>query len=203
MGKIMGVNSEEGEAVMRIIAGDYRGLHLKALRGRNIRPTSDQLRETLFDVLGPSIPGSSFLDAYAGSGAVGLEALSRGANEVVFIEHNRSAAEMIRRNISSLKIESGYRLMTCQVLTGVARLEEEDKHFDYVFLDPPYGEIHEYHHSLRQLGRSTLLLPSSLVIAEHSRQVVLEENYGALRRMRVLRHGDAVLSFYQLSERAS
>lgn len=183
---------------MRIIAGTYRGLTLKTLKGGKLRPTSEQLRETLFDVLGPRIEGARFLDAYAGSGAVGLEALSRGAQAVVFIEHHRPAAEIIRQNLEALKIESDFRLMTCQVLTGFERLAAENARFDYVFLDPPYDAIREYHHALRQLGRSSLLSPTSLVVAEHSRHVRLEEQYGALRRSRLLRHGDAQLAFYRL-----
>ncbi len=183
---------------MRIITGTFRGLRLKTLKGGNLRPTSDQLRETLFDVLGPQVAGSTFLDAYAGSGAVGLEALSRGASQVVFIEHHRAAAELIRKNLSALKIDSGFRLMTCQVLSGLEKLEEEGACFNYVFLDPPYDEVREYHHVLRQLGRSKLLLPTSLVIAEHLRRVVLEERYATLARTRLLRHGDAQLAFYRL-----
>ena len=184
---------------MRIISGTYRGLHLATLKGTKLRPTSDQLRETLFDVLGPRVEGSTFLDAYAGSGAVGLEALSRGASQVVFIEHHRPAIELIRKNLETLKIVSGFRLMTCQVLTGLERLGEEGARSHYVFLDPPYTEIREYHHALRQLGRAELLLPDSLVVAEHSRHVFLEEEYGALRRTRLIRHGDAQLAFYRLA----
>src|SRR5581483_2762273 len=188
---------------MRIISGTYRGLHILTLRGGKLRPTSEQLRETLFDVLGPGVEGSSFLDAYAGSGAVGLEALSRGAREVVFIEHHRPAADLIRKNLASLKIDSSFNLMTCSVLTGLERLEQEGEHFDYVFLDPPYDEIKEYHHTLRQLGRSSLIIPTSLVIAEHSRFCLLEEEYGVLRRTRLIRHGDAQLSFYRPGQEAS
>ncbi len=182
---------------MRIIAGTYRSLRLATLQGTKLRPTSDQLRQTLFDVLGPRVVGCLFLDAYSGSGAVGLEALSRGAKEVVFIEHHRAAAECIQANLAALKIESGFRLLTCAVLTGLEKLASEGARFDCVFLDPPYENVREYHHALRQLGRRELLRPSSLVVAEHSRRVILEEFYGALRRARALRHGDAQLTFYQ------
>jgi 16S rRNA (guanine(966)-N(2))-methyltransferase RsmD len=181
---------------MRIISGTYRGLRLKTLKS-GLRPTSDQLRETLFDVLGPAVEASTFLDAYAGSGAVGLEALSRGAREVVFIEHHRPAAEMIRSNLAALDIHEGFRLMSCRVLTGLERLAEEASQFHFVFLDPPYNEIREYHHVLRQLGRGQLLFPASVVIAEHSRHCLLEDEYGSLRRVRLLRHGDAQLAFYR------
>jgi 16S rRNA (guanine966-N2)-methyltransferase len=182
---------------MRIISGKFRGLHLATLKGEAVRPTSDQLRETLFNVLGPEVEGRTFLDAYAGTGAVGIEALSRGASEVVFIEHHRPSAALIRKNLGTLKIEDGFYLMTCAVLKGLERLEEEGSHFDYIFLDPPYEEIREYHHVLRQLARSELLLPASIVIAEHSRHCNLEEQYGNLRRTRLLRRGDSQLGFYQ------
>ncbi len=183
---------------MRIIAGTYRGLHLRTLKGGNLRPTTDQMRETLFDVLGLRVEGAAFLDAYAGTGAVGIEAISRGARDVVFIEHHRAAAQLIRQNLAALKIDSGYALLTCAVLTGLERLERDGERFDVVFLDPPYEEIREYHHTLRQLARGTLLGPDSLVVAEHSRHIELEENYLTLHRTRLLRHGDAQLAFYRL-----
>jgi 16S rRNA (guanine(966)-N(2))-methyltransferase RsmD len=182
---------------MRIISGTYRGLRLRTLKGGNLRPTTDQLRETLFDVLGPKIQGATFLDAYAGTGAVGMEALSRGARDVVFIEHHRPASQLIRENLAALKIDSGYNLLTCAVLTGLERLERESEHFDVVFLDPPYEEIREYHHTMRQLARGPLLLPSSIVVVEHSKHVKLEENYLTLHQTRLLRHGDAQLAFYR------
>ncbi len=184
---------------MRIISGTYRGLRLRTLKCGNLRPTTDQLRETLFDVLGPRVEGSTFLDAYAGTGAVGIEAISRGARDVVFIEHHRAASQLIRQNLAALEIDSGYALLTCAVLTGLERLEREGEHFDTVFLDPPYEEIREYHHTLRQLARGSLLLPTSVVIAEHSKHIQLEENYLALHRTRLLRHGDAQLAFYRLA----
>ena len=185
---------------MRIISGTYRGLHLRSLKPASLRPTSDQMRETLFDVLGPGVAGARFLDAYAGSGAVGLEALSRGARAVVLIEHHRAAVELIRRNLEALGAGAGVRLLTCQVASGLEKLSEEGLPFDFIFLDPPYTEIREYHHALRQLGRSPLLHSSSAVVAEHSRYTILEEAYGPLTRQREIRHGDAQLSFYRLAE---
>lgn len=182
---------------MRIIAGKYRGLRLRTLKGGKLRPTSDQLRETIFDVLGPLIEGSTFLDAYAGSGAVGIEALSRGAREVVFLEHHRPAAQLIREHLNALKIESGYFLMTTTVIRGIEKLAEQGERFDFVFLDPPYEEIREYHHVLRELSRSPLLRATSYVIVEHSRHCVLEERYGNLQRTRLLRRGDSQLAFYR------
>ncbi len=184
---------------MRIIGGKYRGLRLATLRGDKLRPTSDQLRETLFDVLGGTIENTRFLDLYAGTGAVGLEALSRGALETVFVERHRPAAEIIQHNLAALKIRSGFCVMACAVLPGLERLASQGERFNFVFLDPPYAEFREYHHALRQLGRPGVLTGSSLVIAEHSRQTLLEEGYGNLRRTRTIRHGDAQLSFFRLA----
>ncbi|HXH49166.1 MAG TPA: 16S rRNA (guanine(966)-N(2))-methyltransferase RsmD [Terriglobia bacterium] len=185
---------------MRIISGQNRGQRIQTLKGTQLRPTSDQMRETLFDVLGPSVRDSAFLDAYAGSGAVGLEALSRGAKEVVFVEYHRAAVNLIRRNLAALKMEDGFYLMNTKVLTAIERLDEEGSHFDFIFLDPPYSETREYHQVLRQLGRSQLLVPTSLVIAEHSRHFFLEDCYNRLLRSRTIRHGDAQLTFYRLSQ---
>ncbi len=181
---------------MRIISGTYRGFRLRSLKGADLRPTSDQMRETLFDVLGPSIRGSRFLDGYAGSGAVGLEALSRGASEVVLVESQRSAQELIRRNLETLGATSQVLLIGSPLEKALDRLAQEATAFDYVFLDPPYAKIAEYHRNLRQLGRSSLLAPGSMIIAEHSRHVLLEETYGRIRRRRSIRHGDSQLTFY-------
>lgn len=184
---------------MRIISGLYRGFRLRSLKGQHLRPTTDQMRETLFDVLGPSIDGARFLDIYAGSGAVGLEALSRGAREVVAVESHRPAVELIERNLETLSASpKQLRVMACQAAKGLDRLADEGGQFEYVFIDPPYAEIAEYHRALRQLGRSTLLAPESVVIVEHSRHVRLEEHYGPLALHRSLRHGDSQLSFYRL-----
>ena len=184
---------------MRVIGGEFRSRRLKSIPGLATRPTPDRLRETLFDVLAGRVEGAVFVDAYAGTGAVGIEALSRGASDVVFIEHHRAAAQLIRANLAALKIDSGFALRTCAVLTGLERLERDGERFDIVFLDPPYEEIREYHHTLRQLARGSLLRPESIVVAEHSKHIELEEGYLTLDRTRLLRHGDAQLAFYRLA----
>lgn len=185
---------------MRIIAGKCRGFHLRSLQGASLRPTSDQTRETLFDVLGPALEGSRFLDVYAGSGAVGLEALSRGANVVVLVENHRGAVDLIRRNLEALRAGDQVRLLVSPAAKALERLAAEGAQFDYIFLDPPYAEVGEYHRTLRQLARSAVLTPAGRVIAEHSRHLRLEEAYGRLRRIRSLRHGDTHLSFFRPEE---
>ncbi|MGH9357185.1 MAG: 16S rRNA (guanine(966)-N(2))-methyltransferase RsmD [Terriglobia bacterium] len=185
---------------MRIIAGTYRGLHLKTLGGEALRPTSDQMRETLFDVLGERVRGARFLDLYAGSGSVGLEALSRGASEVVWVERSRAASEVIRKNTLALGIRSGFRVMPAKAAPAISRLAAEGERFEFVFLDPPYAEIGEYHATLRECARSGILAPGAIIIAEHSRHCRLEDRYGSLVRARLLRHGDAQFGFYRIAE---
>jgi 16S rRNA (guanine966-N2)-methyltransferase len=186
---------------MRVIAGTYRSRILKSLKSLALRPTSDRLRETLFNVLAPNIAGSRFVDLFAGTGAIGIEALSRGAIEIVFIENHAPAATVIRRNLESLDIRSGATVLAVDALRGLAMLASRKRHaepgFDYVFLDPPYGAAEEYARVLEFLGSEELLAPDAIVVAEHSRKFDLREEAGALRRFRVLRQGDAALSFYR------
>src|SRR5882724_12815539 len=124
---------------MRVIAGQYRSRILKSLKGLALRPTSDKLRETLFNVLGPEIAGSHFIDLFAGTGAVGIEALSRGAAQVVFVENHAPAAALIRKNLESLGIRSGFTMLPIDVLRGLEMLASRTKgaqsKFDFIFLD--------------------------------------------------------------------
>ena len=188
---------------MRIIAGTYRSRPMQAPAGLATRPTSDRLRETLFNVLTPRIQGAAFLDLYAGSGAVGIEALSRGAEHVVFVERAPTALKVLRANLARLGLTDGFSLQTGSVGTYLRRMQTELKQFDLVFLDPPYDAAEEYAATLGLLGGAAenLLSTGTVVIAEHRRKERLEENYGSLARTRLLEQGDAGLSFYSSLER--
>ena len=183
---------------MRVIGGLFRSRRLRTLPGARTRPTSDRLRETLFNVLGSVVKGSQFADAYAGSGAVGIEALSRGAARVYFLEHTRAAVRVIRTNLGSLGIETGYEVLPRNAVTGLRQLRQRGVQLDVLFLDPPYAAIEEYERVLGQLDES-LLSPTGWAIAEHSRKRPLAESYGSLRCTRRLTQGDSGLSFYRLS----
>ncbi len=182
---------------MRVIAGQYRSRRLRTLPGMEIRPTADRLRETLFNVLCAGNPdalaGTVWLDLYAGTGAVGIEALSRGAGMVYFVESSKDAAELIAVNLKSLGIENGFRIMKTDVAKALSQVEAA---VDFVFLDPPYAEQEEYARSLRRLGGSKLLRPSAIVIAEHLKKFDPGGAFGDLHRYRTLAQGDGTLSFY-------
>src|SRR5271165_5912884 len=184
---------------MRIIAGSYRSRSLEAPPGLATRPTSDRLRETLFNVLAPRIEGAAFLDLYAGSGAVGIEALSRGAARVAFVERAPAAIAVLRGNLAKLGLTEGFRVHSCSAETFLRKIHPGPAtSFDIVFLDPPYDAAPQYAAALGLLGGASagLLAAGGLIIAEHRRKERLEERYGSLQRTRLLEQGDAALSFY-------
>jgi 16S rRNA (guanine(966)-N(2))-methyltransferase RsmD len=173
---------------MRIIAGEYRSRKLKSVPGLDVRPTPDRLRETLFNVLALRIHGSIFMDAYAGSGAVGLEAYSRGAKRVIIIEKRQAAIEVIRENIATL----GIGREAVSVVRGQASVLLANYPADIVFIDPPYDLTDEYDSSLNAIAGT----PCELAIAQHASRLTLAEAYGRLHKTRTLKHGDNSLSFY-------
>jgi len=173
---------------MRVIGGEFRSRRLKSLPGLETRPTPDRLRETLFDILAPRIAGALFVDAYAGTGAVGIEALSRGAVRCVFVESGRRAVETIRENLHTLGIEERASVVAAKVAAALACVGG-----DIVFMDPPYDKEGEYALALGQAQ-------APLVIAQHSMRFDPGEVHGELRRIRVVRQGDNALSFYETGD---
>lgn len=185
---------------MRVIAGIFRSRQLKPLKKLALRPTSDMLRETLFNILGPRVEGSRFLDLFAGTGAVGIEALSRGSSFVAFVENHQAAAKLISENLASLQITRNVRLIPVGALAAIEKLESERfAPFDFIFLDPPYASERDYNATLRAIEKSSLFTETSILIAEHRKTFALPESMGRLREFRTLKQGDAALSFYRLS----
>jgi 16S rRNA (guanine966-N2)-methyltransferase len=173
---------------MRVIAGEFRSRRIKSLPGPEIRPTPDRMRETLFNIIAADIQGKLFIDAYAGTGSVGIEALSRGASRVVFLEKNRAALGLIRENLESLGA-----LSRSTVISGPALRELRGRRADIVFLDPPYPLENEYGQALELVGRAG----AQLVIAQHSVRFDPGEEFGGLGRYRLVKQGDNALSFYR------
>ena len=167
------------------------------------RPTSDRLRETLFNVLTAGDPAaledSVWLDLFAGTGAVGIEAFSRGAHSVTFVDNSRAATKIIRENLKSLGIAEGFEVLEHEATRALRQLDTQAVVCDYVFIDPPYKEEETYEECGGFLSQSRILKPASIVIAEHDKRFDPGDAFGALKRYRTLKQGDSSLSFYQLS----
>jgi len=188
---------------MRVIAGKYRSRVLQSLPGLDLRPTADRLRETLFNVLTAGNPealeGTVWLDLFAGTGAVGIEALSRGAAMVYFVESSREAVQLVRKNLQDLEVENGFQVLQQDAARALPGLEKQGIKADFVFLDPPYRLAAAYEATLEALARSAILKPEGVIIAEHEKRFDPGEEFGALRRYRKLEQGDAALSFYRVT----
>ena len=204
---------------MRIIGGTYRSRQLVAPKGTGTRPTSDRLRETLFNILAMRVPGCRFADLYAGTGAVGIEAISRGAAHVWFTEKSEPALAAIRANLKALKIAQGFTVEergTGALLERLAKAAQKRADtaavgaessssaelINLVYLDPPWEAEAEYANTLHLLGSArgrAMLASGALVVAEHSSKSPLAERYGELGQTRSLKQGDAALSFYAVA----
>jgi 16S rRNA (guanine966-N2)-methyltransferase len=176
---------------MRVIAGEFRSRRLTGIPGNATRPTPDRLREALFNILAPRLQGAAFVDAYAGTGAVGIEALSRGASHAWFLENNRAAMQAIRDNLASLKLEPRATIVGGPALLTLAG-DLTCRRAGIVFLDPPYSLEREYAAALHLLSET----PPPLTIFQHSVRFALPETQGGLTRTRLLKQGDNALSFY-------
>jgi 16S rRNA (guanine966-N2)-methyltransferase len=186
---------------VRVIAGKYRSRLLKGPGTMRLRPTSDRLRETLFNVLGPAVEGSLFIDVFAGTGAIGIEAISRGAAEVIFVESNAKATALVRQNLESLKIQST-EVIQADAVGGLERIGGRHVVADFIFVDPPYENWEDYSRVLEFLDTSHLIAPQGVVIIEHHYKTELPERFARLERTRLLEQGDASLSFFRLAAAA-
>jgi len=181
----------------RILAGHGKGRRLKSPRGLETRPTGARVRQTLFDILTPVLSGARFLDAFAGSGAVGLEALSRGALRVVLVDTSAPAVAAIQENARALANLGGdVQVFRQDARVALGAFADQGVRFDVVYLDPPYaGDLYEP--LLEQIGAMGLLAEGGVAVAEHFHKTVLPETIGGLERARIVRVGDHRLSFYR------
>ena len=186
---------------MRVIAGKYKSRPLRALAGDKTRPTSDRLRETLFNVLTAGDPqaleSSTWLDLFAGTGAVGIEALSRGSAHVTFVDSGKLPAKVIRENLKSLGIESGFEVVEADAMKALRSLEQKGFKAEFVFVDPPYAQAEIYASVLSFVGNSQVA--RGVVVVEHDKRFDPGEDFGDLKRYRTLLQGDSGLSLYRRS----
>lgn len=190
---------------MRIIAGKYRGRRIKSPPLLKTRPTSDRLRETLFNILAPGIEGVRFLDLCAGSGAVGIEALSRGATHVTFVDRSRKIRTLIEANVNALQVDPhSVDVVTADASEFLRRgAKKEAQPFDIIFFDPPYAS--DYDSVLNYVGNHAvrILSKKGIVVVEHFSKNVLDEEFASLKRYRRVKQGDSSLSFYALKTNVS
>ena len=178
---------------MRIIAGTLKGRNLQ-FKSKNLRPTSDKVREALFNILVGKIHGANFLDLFAGSGALGIEALSRGAQQAVFVE---KYPQLVLANIADLNLKAQTNVIRLDVIKALDMLSKQTKQFDVIFLDPPYDSP-ALELTLTKLGEIKLLAPEGLVIVEHRKQKRILSEYGKLKQFRIELYGETELGFYHL-----
>lgn len=196
---------------MRVIAGTFRGRRLAAPKGKRlVRPTTDRVKESVFSILRERVVNANFLDLCAGTGSIGIEALSRGAKHVTFLDRDPRCIAIIERNLGvcGLTIEprARYNLLCRDILKGIAYLHKRSVVFEVIYFDPPYGvglkdksqnSIELYATSLALLAETRLLEIEGTLLVEHAKQVVLPDAVGSLNRDRQVRYGDTVVSFYQ------
>jgi 16S rRNA (guanine966-N2)-methyltransferase len=185
---------------MRVIGGQDRGRQLRAPRGARTRPTADRVRVTLFDVLGPAVAGARVLDLFAGTGAVGIEALSRGAARVVLVERDQSALRALRANLATLGASrAAARVMAGDVLQLLPELGAQEGPFDFVFVDPPYATSLAAH-TLESLAAAGVCREGTEVVVQHSTRTVLPSVPGLAAHRRARRFGDTALTFLRAAE---
>ncbi len=180
---------------MRVIAGSLKGRRLQAPTWDGLRPTSDRLRETLFNILAPRMADAHVLDGYAGTGAVGIEALSRGAAHVTFVEQDRRAQALIAANLAHCGVAEGYAIIRASATRALADLQERAAAVDVILLDPPYdGEQAAIAAVLAQAAG--IVAPGGVIVLEHGRKHPAAPSAGHLARAREVTSGDSVLTFY-------
>ncbi|NLY52232.1 MAG: 16S rRNA (guanine(966)-N(2))-methyltransferase RsmD [Firmicutes bacterium] len=181
-------------AEMRVITGIAKGYRLESVKGLKTRPTSDRVKESLFSILGERVAAGRFLDLYAGSGAVGIEALSRGAPAAIFVDNSRAAVQVIRRNLERVGLAELAEVYQADVERAISILARRKLDFGCIFLDPPYlsGKAAA---ALAAIDRLNLAGPETLVIVEHGKQEKLPEQIGSLKLHRVQSYGDTEISF--------
>ena len=180
---------------MRIIAGSLKGRRLAPVKGL-IRPTGAKVREAIFNILGDAVVEAKVLDLFAGTGALGIEALSRGAEAAVFVEDHPESLKVLRRNLESLDLRDRAQVLPVPVLSALKKLAVQCENFDLAFLDPPYGG-EKAGAALNALAGAAIMAPAAWVVAEHSRRDTLPEAAGRLERRELRRYGDTQVAFYQ------
>ncbi|HEU4963069.1 MAG TPA: 16S rRNA (guanine(966)-N(2))-methyltransferase RsmD [Bacilli bacterium] len=183
---------------MRVISGEFRGRRLQAVPGSKTRPTTDKVKESMFNIIGPYFEAGLALDLFAGTGGLGLESLSRGMDKCIFIEMDVKAFRTVRDNVKTLGLDRDRaEVFKNEARKALEQLADRELRFDLVFLDPPYHKIELYEQVMTKLIDSNLLADDAYVVAEHAADVELPDTYGKAKRWRQAQYGDIAISFYR------
>ena len=180
---------------MRVISGELRGRKLEKLEGMDIRPTSDRVKESLFNILGIKIYDCEFLDLFAGTGGIGIEAYSRGASKVVFIDESAKSVQVLRGNLEKLKVLDKVEVYNTDYTSAITKLARDNRKFDFIFIDPPYLKGYAQN-SLTHISEQLLLKEDGIVIVEHDMEDAMPEAVGSLKLHRQKKYGKTILSFF-------
>lgn len=180
---------------MRIIAGEKKGLPLKSLKGTDTRPTSDKVKESLFNRIGPYFEGGVVVELFGGSGALSLEALSRGADEAFIFERNGKACDIIRSNAEKCRYENVVHIQRVDARSAIKLLQKKDVVVDLLLIDPPYAE-EKYYGLAQSFAEAGLLAEKAIIVCEHDKKVELPESLGSLERKNFTIYGNIAISIY-------
>ena len=183
--------------ILRVIAGTAKGHKLKTIKGLTTRPTSDKVKGAVFNILAALIPGANVLDIYAGTGSLGIEALSRGADSAVFVDKSSECFHTIKENLAHTKLESKATVIAGDVFVALNKFSKNNKKFDIIFLDPPYGKG-LVEKTLKNIAENDIIMQEGIIVAEHDVEDEVPEEVGGLERYRRQKYGDTVISFYRL-----
>lgn len=191
-------NSERLVMGMRVVAGERKGMPLKAVSGTTTRPTTDKVKESIFNIIGPYFDGGIVLDLFAGSGGLGIETLSRGAEKAIFIEKDKRAFQTLKENIKKCRYEVVSELYCTDAGRAVKALLKRDIQVQYLFVDPPYMK-REYYDLVPVLVEGGKLSDDAIIVCEHSPDVELPRNFGPYTCIREETYGSSIISIYRLS----
>ncbi|MDQ0253840.1 16S rRNA (guanine(966)-N(2))-methyltransferase RsmD [Evansella vedderi] len=180
---------------MRVISGKQKGLHIKAVPGQSTRPTTDKVKESIFNIVGPYFDGGTMLDLYGGSGSISIEALSRGMNKAIIVDRDRKAIETIYTNLKNCKLEGRAEVFRTESIRALKALQKKQSQFHFIFLDPPYQK-HRLHDELAFIAEHNILAVDGMIVVEHASSVALNDTYGGLRKIREEQYGDTTITIY-------
>ncbi|MBQ0137996.1 MAG: 16S rRNA (guanine(966)-N(2))-methyltransferase RsmD [Kurthia sp.] len=185
---------------MRVISGERKGMPLKAVNGVTTRPTTDKVKESLFNILGPTFQGGTVLDLFAGSGGLGIEALSRGMEHGIFIEKDSKAFQNLKENIAKCRYEECTEIYRNDATRALKLLIKREFQADLIFLDPPYKK-HMYYDLVKDIIENNVIRPDGIIVCEHDFQLELPAQVETFVKYREEKYGSTIISFYRLSEK--